>query len=594
MFLHKSRLALIGSLVVGMAISALPAQVRLTPTEAQEALKLGNRRFVENRSLPKPLGEGIRRSLAEGQSPYAIVVTCSDSRVAPEHIFNAGLGEVFTIRVTGNVCDPETLASIEYAAVHLETPICVVLSHDHCQAIEIAANGPGQTPALQAVGERLAPALHRAAREGVKGRELLNTAERENAHETICEALRRSPQLRDLSRAGRFQFAAARYKVGSGEVEWLPDRTFSLDEKTKPLHESRIEVVHGAPPHVSLSMLQAGYRRYMAETGNKQDISQERRKALVEGERPLAIVVTCADSRVVPDHIFDTGLGELHVVRVAGNALNNEVLASLETAVHYTGASLILVLGHDDCGAVTAAIDHAHDPNLSPSMRSLVDRLSPAVAQAQRVHKAKDRVLRLAVERNVQRFLGQARAQSKLLLKAEDEGHIAMLGAVYSLKTGNLRWLREDLAAAAPMGETHQAGHDDHGDAHAPAGHDAHGNAHAPAGHDAHGNSHAPAGHDAHGDSHGSHGGDTHGDPEYDEYAHEELDEAYATEITDRRGESILSTLIIALIVSICGVGMLVFWQRRMEVQCEATAVASETTAETASAPAEDSKKSET
>lgn len=113
----------------------------LTVAEALQKLKDGNQRYLVAESNPGDVSPKIRQFTCEnGQSPYAIVITCSDSRVIPESIFSAGIGELFTIRVAGNVMDKHQLGSVEYAADHLGTNLVVVLGHEHCGAVGAAMN----------------------------------------------------------------------------------------------------------------------------------------------------------------------------------------------------------------------------------------------------------------------------------------------------------------------------------------------------------------------------------------------------------------------------------------------------------------------
>ena len=110
-----------------------------TAQEALERLKAGNQRYLSaERGLGDVSPAARRRSCEQGQAPYAIIVTCSDSRVIPEHVFSAGIGELFVIRVAGNVIGDYELGSIQYAAGHLGCPLTVVMSHDHCGAVGAA------------------------------------------------------------------------------------------------------------------------------------------------------------------------------------------------------------------------------------------------------------------------------------------------------------------------------------------------------------------------------------------------------------------------------------------------------------------------
>lgn len=114
---------------------------KLTADEALEKLKEGNKKYLTSSVSGGDISQAVRvQTLENGQNPYAIVIACSDSRVIPESIFSAGIGELFVIRVAGNVIDNHQLGSIEYAAEHLGAKLIVVLGHDHCGAVDAALN----------------------------------------------------------------------------------------------------------------------------------------------------------------------------------------------------------------------------------------------------------------------------------------------------------------------------------------------------------------------------------------------------------------------------------------------------------------------
>ncbi|MBL8731209.1 MAG: hypothetical protein JNN13_02435 [Planctomycetes bacterium] len=509
MVIRSLRLAL--ALALGGALLA-----QRTPDEALQALKAGNQRFASGQSLPQPLGEGVRRTLARGQSPFAIVVCCADSRVPPEHVFNTGLGELFVVRVAGNVADAELIASIEYAVEHLNTPLCVVLGHESCGAVKAAvAQGQnqrhdGESLVMQQLLEHIEPAVRKAQARSLGGKDLTDACEEENAHTTVHETMRRSELLRRYASVGKFRMVAARYHLDSGGVEWLPDRPLPA-APDQAAHLVPGAVPTGVPPHVALRMLQAGHRRFLGDGLPTADLSAERREQLTHGQHPLAIVLTCADSRVAPEHVFDAGLGELFVIRIAGNVLNDDALASIEYAAGHAGTSLLVVMGHSKCGAISAAAADPAGTELSPNLRALLTRLEPSVAAA-RAKGGKD-VVDLAVRGNALRAVAEARSRSSLLRQLEAEGRFTMLAAVYDIASGDLEWLKDknDLAISgrpAPIGaQTHGVLHgspgttpDPHDHEHGPAAvaptTATHGDA------AAHGDGDA---HDAH-DAHGAHG----------------------------------------------------------------------------------------
>ncbi len=155
-----------------------------------------------------------------------------------------------------------------------------------------------------------------------------------------------------------------------------------------------------------------------------------RRENLAKGQHPFAVVVGCADSRVAPEIVFDQGLGDLFVVRVAGNVLSDPDLGSIEYAIEHLGAKLIVVLGHERCGAVKAVLDGGHLP---AHLASFVPSLSPAVAQA----KAQGGdVLDNAVRANVARIVTKLEHCEPLLAEHAHFQLVKIVGARYDLDTG--------------------------------------------------------------------------------------------------------------------------------------------------------------
>ena len=139
-------------------------------------------------------------------------------------------------------------------------------------------------------------------------------------------------------------------------------------------------------PEEALKRLMAGNARYVAGVSRRHDFAHER-EALAGGQNPYAAILGCADSRIAPEYAFDSGRGDLFVCRVAGNFATDEVIASLEYAVSNLGAPLILVLGHDACGAVDAAIKSLDSGATLPGrLPSLVRGLAPAIKAAHAEH----------------------------------------------------------------------------------------------------------------------------------------------------------------------------------------------------------------
>ncbi len=439
-----ARIACLATLL-GSLSGELVGQEPIGPEAALQALRSGNSRFVEGSPQRQALGEGVRRSLSSGQSPCAVILTCADSRVPPEHIFDAGLGELFVIRTAGPACDPASLASLEYAVQTLGAPLCLVMSHEDCGALRAALAGQAESPAQAALQNRLSLGLRSLQKEGLRGRDLFDAAEEENAQAVIAQAISRSEILRKAIASERFRILPARYLLESGQVDWLPERDRPSAELAAAGDSTRRpQKVRGMPPHLALSMLRAGHRRFLAENGQAADLGSDRRRDLLQGQRPFAVVVSCADSRVSPERIFDMGLGELYVVRVLGNAINEEVLASVEYAVEEYGASLVLSLGHRDCAAIHSAVTAENGQAYSPSMRSLHEYLAPAIESARQTGASGDELFELAAEFHARQVADQLIERSHLLRRGQEAGLISSLAAVYELGSGDLHWLGKE------------------------------------------------------------------------------------------------------------------------------------------------------
>src|SRR5579871_2349852 len=188
-------------------------------------------------------------------------------------------------------------------------------------------------------------------------------------------------------------------------------------------------------PDAALKRLQQGNARYVKGLARRHDFAHER-EALVTGQNPYAAVLSCADSRIAPEYAFDSGRGDLFVCRVAGNFATEETVASLEYAVAILAAPLILVLGHDACGAVDATIKSLKDDKPLPGhMPSLVTGLSPSVkAVANQPGNALDN----AILQNVKDTVAKLKAATPILSAAVDEKKIKVVGGIYRLKNGKV------------------------------------------------------------------------------------------------------------------------------------------------------------
>jgi len=212
-------------------------------------------------------------------------------------------------------------------------------------------------------------------------------------------------------------------------------------------------------PEQALQRLRDGNRRFVS--GNAKRFSEEEvelRQELASGQAPDAVVLTCADSRVPPSLVFDHGLGDLFVVRIAGNVVTPEVLGSVEFAVESLGASLVLVLGHTGCGAVTAAVDllGPETPEVSANLLSITDRIRPAAerAVAEAAHgrvggegssltgEERDGAIRRAIRLNVTKAMEDLLAGSPILRERNEGDGLMIVGAEYRLEDGAVDFLQ--------------------------------------------------------------------------------------------------------------------------------------------------------
>jgi carbonic anhydrase len=188
-------------------------------------------------------------------------------------------------------------------------------------------------------------------------------------------------------------------------------------------------------PDAALKRLMAGNARYVDGVSRRHDFKHER-EVLVGGQNPFAAVLSCADSRIAPEYAFDTGRGDLFVCRVAGNFAGVETIASMEYTVAVLGSPLILVLGHDNCGAVDATLKALKDNKPPPGhIPSLVDAIAPAAKTA--MQQGGD-VLENAIRQNVIDNVANLKSAAPILNAAVDQGKLKIVGGIYRLTTGTV------------------------------------------------------------------------------------------------------------------------------------------------------------
>ena len=184
--------------------------------EVLDRLKDGNQRFVADKLDGKLQDSSRRGSLTGGQEPYAIILSCADSRVVPELCFDTGLGELFVVRVAGNVANTSSIGSIEYAVAHIGCPMLVVMGHESCGAVTAAMGGGDYGYNINHLLAHVTPAM--AASSDGAG---VNDVVKKNAELTAAELAGRSTIIADAISAGKLKVVPAYYALESGAVEFL-------------------------------------------------------------------------------------------------------------------------------------------------------------------------------------------------------------------------------------------------------------------------------------------------------------------------------------------------------------------------------------
>jgi carbonic anhydrase len=238
----------------------------------------------------------------------------------------------------------------------------------------------------------------------------------------MCELCNRAPRNTLLARRNILKLAAA-------TAVSFAAAPYAAVAKTPPKPENILS------PDSSLDRLMAGNRRYVDGVSRRHDFKHER-EVLSAGQNPFAAILSCADSRVAPEYCFDTARGDVFVCRVAGNFASDEMIASLEYAVSVLKTPLIMVLGHESCGAVDAAIKSIKDGTTLPGhLPSLIDAIAPAVKGVQ--GQSGD-MLTNAIRRNVALNVDKLKTTAPILKSFADNKKIRVVGGVYALKTGQV------------------------------------------------------------------------------------------------------------------------------------------------------------
>ena len=192
----------------------------------------GNKRFASDKLMQKESCDVKRKELSTGQKPYAIVLTCSDSRVPPEVIFDQFLGDIFVIRVAGNVVDQIGLGSIEYAAEHLNSPLLFILGHSKCGAVKATLEAKGKPEGnIGVIVKKIQPAAATAKKKGGSEDEVFETAIKENVKNVYKDVMTKSTIIPHLVQGGKLKIVAGEYNIATGKVEMIDLPKMAKSEK---------------------------------------------------------------------------------------------------------------------------------------------------------------------------------------------------------------------------------------------------------------------------------------------------------------------------------------------------------------------------
>ena len=194
-----------------------------SPEGAKQLLIEGNQRFTSDKPLSKDLSFTRRSELMKnGQHPFAVIVSCSDSRVPPELLFDQALGDLFVVRVAGNVVTPVEMGSIEYAVEHLKVPLVVVLGHEECGAVTTAVQGGEAHGSIAAIIEKIKPAVNEARATKASGKDLIEKSADLNIKNALID-IAQSPIIKEGVAMKQVRVIGAKYDLDEGVLKLMND-----------------------------------------------------------------------------------------------------------------------------------------------------------------------------------------------------------------------------------------------------------------------------------------------------------------------------------------------------------------------------------
>mmetsp|Transcript_44162 Transcript_44162/g.108464 ORF Transcript_44162/g.108464 Transcript_44162/m.108464 type:complete len:495 (+) Transcript_44162:118-1602(+) len=428
-----------------------------TPLEIWNDLLSNNAEYASGSAIPvvSRSTPTTRKTLAdEGQAPPAIIVCCADSRVPPEVIFQKSIGELFVVRCAGNiVTDFSALGSVEFGVAALKAKLVVVLGHSKCGAVAagvksladggVSLPAPGATGGLRELVEYITQTAKelKEAQPNLAGDEQIESTVAYNAVKS-ANALRESPVLSQAIDSGEIMVVPAVYDLASGLVTEIPRTPTVMPE-----------VLDGAGIWKDLQTRNVEFAKGMGRPLVVKSTPPARRFLATQGQRPRAIVVCCADSRVPPEVIFQQTIGELFIVRCAGNIVSDySAMGSVEFGVSALKAPLVIVLGHSKCGAIAAGVSNLESnggglpaPGATGGLRELVEAVTVTAKELKdaRPSVSGDDQVSTTIAYNALKS-AKALRKSPVISSALENGSLTMVSAVYDLASGLVEEVPED------------------------------------------------------------------------------------------------------------------------------------------------------
>ncbi len=431
--------------MVGMVLGAEPVST-VTADQALATLKEGNARFVADKPV-HPHADAVRRhETSTGQHPIATILGCSDSRVPPERLFDCGVGDIFIVRVAGNVVATDEAGSIEYGIGHLNTPLLVVLGHTSCGAVTAVATNAEVGGNILPLVSPIKPAVERTRKEypALAGKEFVAAAIKANVWQGIEDLLARSPEAREKIKEGKLKVVGAIYDIATGQVQWLgahPEEEKLIEAAEKAVAaRAEAETVKKTADQALASLKEGNARFAAGKSVHPHTDAARLNETSAKGQHPIATILGCSDSREPPERLFDCGVGDIFIVRVAGNVCATDEAGSIEYGVGHLDTPLLVVLGHTSCGAVTAVVT---DAKVGGNIAPLVSPIKPGVERTRKAYPSLSgkELIAEAIKANVWQSIEDLVSRSAEVREKIKDGKLKVVGAVYDIATGQVQWL---------------------------------------------------------------------------------------------------------------------------------------------------------